>query len=270
MSTDSTAIPLRDQWVPSNVLEREFDAFNSGQLPPWQKLSRQSSRLFGDDTPIRVAVIGGGIAGTTITLGLCEANRLIADGERSAVHPVFAPTLFEAGDSLVDGPPFCHLHAGGNLYRGIPDDSCVVLLRQCIDICRIFPHAIEKRPTVELVPISDTMKSPEQLMPRLQLLQETYASIVASGGPTFAVLGPPENYYQLYMQVLDELTHMESFFNDMRNNGELQMMTVEAAHCPSQRELTRDCGRQTHGRLVRARAACWQHSPEDVSSSPSS
>merc|ERR1719331_2291851 len=29
----------------------------------------------------------------------------------------------------------------------------------------------------------------------------------------------PKNYYQLYMAVLDELTHMEQFFNEMRNSG---------------------------------------------------
>jgi vacuolar protein sorting-associated protein 35 len=29
----------------------------------------------------------------------------------------------------------------------------------------------------------------------------------------------PKNYYQLYMAVLDELTHMEQFFNEMRSSG---------------------------------------------------
>ena len=29
----------------------------------------------------------------------------------------------------------------------------------------------------------------------------------------------PKNYYQLYMAVLDELVHMEQFFNEMRTSG---------------------------------------------------
>ena len=29
----------------------------------------------------------------------------------------------------------------------------------------------------------------------------------------------PKNYYQLYMAVLDELVHMEQYFNQMRTSG---------------------------------------------------
>lgn len=55
----------------------------------------------------KVGIIGGGIAGSTIAMKLSEKN--------------IQTVLYEAGRSLVNGPPFCHLHAGGSLYREIPD-----------------------------------------------------------------------------------------------------------------------------------------------------
>ena len=50
---------------------------------------------------------------------LCEANRL--SGE-----PLFRPALFEAGGSVVDGPPFCHLQ-----YL-IPAHYCSTPLHCCM------------------------------------------------------------------------------------------------------------------------------------------
>ena len=108
-------------------------------------ISRSNSVIY--DSPLRIAIIGGGIAGTMIGLGLCEANSLFLQMETDEMElPPFAISLFESGGSLVNGPPFCHLHAGGNLYREISDDQCMLLLEQCIDVCRLFPHCIERRP----------------------------------------------------------------------------------------------------------------------------
>ena len=49
-----------------------------------------------------------------------------------------------------------------------------------------------------LVPGTDTMKPPGELVPRLRRLQRRYAEIVAKGGASYAVLGPPASYFQLY------------------------------------------------------------------------
>lgn len=54
---------------------------------------------------MKIAVVGAGIAGSTIALKLSEK------------FPSSSTFLFEAGPSLVNGPPICHLHAGGALYR---------------------------------------------------------------------------------------------------------------------------------------------------------
>lgn len=68
---------------------------------------------------VKIAIIGGGVAGATTALYL---------GQRGV-----DVTLFEKESTLVSGPPFCHLHAGGNLYREISDKQCIKLLKQSID-----------------------------------------------------------------------------------------------------------------------------------------
>ncbi len=130
----------------------------------------------------RVGILGGGTAGATIAI------RLAALGLETYV--------FEKKKSLIDGPPMCHLHAGGNLYREIPDEDCVALLKQCIDILRLYPHTIDVRPTVFAVPTRDE-GLPEDLLPRLDILTDAYRDLIAQDANN-KVLGEPEDYYQLY------------------------------------------------------------------------
>nr|MDT0253188.1 FAD-dependent oxidoreductase [Endozoicomonas sp.] len=63
--------------------------------------------------PFKVGIVGGGMAGSTAALKMA--------GLGIETH------LFEAKNSLVSGPPICHLHAGGNLYREISESQCVAL-----------------------------------------------------------------------------------------------------------------------------------------------
>jgi len=130
----------------------------------------------------KIAVVGGGIAGSTIALYLSEIGLDV--------------TLFEKGPSLVNGPPICHLHAGGNLYREISDEQCLTLLRQSIDLVRFYPDAVDYRPTVIAVPINDR-GSPQDLYPRLHKLQEEYAALIKRD-PRNKVLGESAEYFKLY------------------------------------------------------------------------
>lgn len=130
----------------------------------------------------KIAVVGGGVAGATAAIVL---GRLGLD-----------VTLFDTNDSLVSGPPFCHLHAGGNLYREISDAQCVTLLRESIDLLRFYPYAVDFRPTVIAVPQSDP-GDPEALFPRLRLLQDEYAGLIDTD-PANEVLGSPQEYYEVY------------------------------------------------------------------------
>ncbi|MFT0773025.1 FAD-dependent oxidoreductase [Psychrobacter aquimaris] len=142
----------------------------------------------------RVGILGGGTAGSTIAI------RLAALGLETY--------LFEKKKSLIDGPPMCHLHAGGNLYREIPDEDCVALLKQCIDILRLYPHTIDVRPTVFAVPTRDE-GLPEDLLPRLDILTDAYQELIEQDVNN-KVLGEPKDYYQLYShEQLIELSERE-------------------------------------------------------------
>ncbi|WP_434139275.1 FAD-dependent oxidoreductase [Photobacterium leiognathi] len=129
-----------------------------------------------------VGIIGGGVAGATIALRLAELGISI--------------NLFEEGKSLVNGPPICHLHAGGNLYREISEHQCLELLKQSIDTLRVFKHTANIRPTVIAIPVDDK-GFPYELLPRLKVLKEAYQSLVALDEKN-KVLGEPSDYFTLY------------------------------------------------------------------------
>jgi len=129
-----------------------------------------------------IAIVGGGVAGSSTALYLSQLGLNV--------------TLFEKEPSLVCGPPFCHLHAGGNLYREISDEQCVKLLKQSIDFLRFYPFIVDYRPTVIALPTSDK-STPAALLPRLELLSQEYASLI-SHDKNNKVLGESAEYYTLY------------------------------------------------------------------------
>ncbi len=131
---------------------------------------------------IKIAIIGGGVAGATTALYLGQLGLNI--------------TLFEKKTSLVSGPPFCHLHAGGNLYPEISDKQCITLLKQSIDFLKFYPYIVDYRPTVIALPITDS-RSPQALIPRLELLTSEYEKLIQDNLEN-KVLGESRNYYRLY------------------------------------------------------------------------
>lgn len=142
----------------------------------------------------RIAIVGGGVAGTSIALRFSELG--------------INTTVIEKGGSLVDGPPFCHLHAGGNLYREISDDDCLTLLEQSLDTVKAFPLSINERPTLFAVPQTD-LSDPLDLIPRLEKLRARYSSLVDQDGSN-KVLGEPKDYFRLFgRQKLEELSKKE-------------------------------------------------------------
>ena len=134
------------------------------------------------DKNAKIAIIGGGVAGASAALYFGQLGLNV--------------TLFEKDTSLVSGPPWCHLHAGGNLYREISDAQCVTLLKQSIDFLRFYPFVVDYRPTVIVLPTTDS-STPEALLPRLELLTREYEHHIAKDGKN-EVLGKPKNYYQIY------------------------------------------------------------------------
>ncbi|TFH92447.1 FAD-dependent oxidoreductase [Vibrio ouci] len=130
----------------------------------------------------KIAIIGGGIAGATAAVHLAELGLNV--------------TLIEKGAGLVSGPPICHLHAGGNLYREIDTEQCIELLKQSIETVRLYPNTINHRPTVIAVPYSDG-GSPEELYERLITIQQCYGELVKLDSAN-KVLGEPNDYYRFY------------------------------------------------------------------------
>lgn len=142
----------------------------------------------------KVAVIGGGIAGSSVALYLAQSGLDV--------------TLFEKESTLVSGPPACHLHAGGNLYREIDDNQCRMLLKQSIELLRLYPFAIDFRPTVIATPTHDP-HTPQDLLPRLEMLQAEYEELIKQD-PNNEVLGKSEDYFKLYTkQMMEQLREKE-------------------------------------------------------------
>ena len=143
----------------------------------------------------KIAIIGGGVSGSSTALYLGQLGLNV--------------TLFEKEPSLVSGPPFCHLHAGGNLYREISDKQCVTLLKQSIDFLRFYPFVVDYRPTVIVLPTTDK-STPSALLPRLELLQEEYQKIIDKDINN-KVLGESSDYYKLYeREELEALQQLNS------------------------------------------------------------
>ena len=138
----------------------------------------------------KIAIIGGGIAGASIALYLSEIGLQV--------------DLFEKGTSLVNGPPICHLHAGGNLYREISEEQCVTLLKESIEALRLYPDSVDYRPTVIAIPEQDPGQ-PMELLPRLKRLQSEYQDLIDEDGDN-QVLGKASDYYQLFE--LEELQQL--------------------------------------------------------------
>lgn len=148
------------------------------------------SNISPETSDLHVGIVGGGVAGSTVALRLSELGINV--------------TIFEEGTSLVNGPPICHLHAGGNLYREISDEQCLILLHQSIDTLRIYPHTANVRPTVIAVPDRDP-GVPEKLLDRLARLQTAYKELITHDKKN-EVLGHPDDYFKQYQK--DELVKL--------------------------------------------------------------
>lgn len=159
----------------------------------------------------KIAIIGAGVAGATSALYLGQLGLDV--------------TLFEKDENISSGPPYCHLHAGGNLYREISDEQCVTLLRQSIEFAKFYPFIIDFRPTVIVLPKNDK-GSPEDLLPRLKLLQKEYAKLI-SEDETNAVLGKSEEYYKLYTKEDIEVLSQKKIVKKPKSHDEWMVTAIK-------------------------------------------
>lgn len=146
----------------------------------------------------KVGIIGGGVSGAVTALELADLG--------------IESILFEKEQSVVNGPPFCHLHAGGNLYPDISDEQCRKLMKQSIEMAKLFPQSIDQRPTFISIPKTEKYKV-ETIEKRLVMLVDHYKKLIAKDASN-EILGDPENYYKIYTQKdLDVLSKKEAVKN---------------------------------------------------------
>jgi hypothetical protein len=157
----------------------------------------------------KIAIIGGGVAGSTTALYLGNLGMDV--------------TLFERENSLVNGPPFCHLHAGGNFYPDISDEQCLILLKQSIDFVRFYPFIVDYRPTVIALPLT-CGSTPKALLPRLELVKGRYEALIHKDSNN-KVLGESSEYYRCYGREEIEALQSKSYVSVPKNSDEW-MITV--------------------------------------------
>lgn len=146
----------------------------------------------------KVGIVGGGVSGAVTALEL----------DKYGIDNV----LFEKESSVVNGPPFCHLHAGGNLYPDISDEQCRILMKQSIEMARLFPQSIDERPT--FISIQKSQKySVEEIQDRLKMLVNYYKSLIDEDSEN-EILGAPEDYYKTYSKA----DLVELYKNDYSEN----------------------------------------------------
>ncbi|MDO6761493.1 FAD-dependent oxidoreductase [Tamlana sp. 2_MG-2023] len=136
------------------------------------------------DKIYNVGIIGAGVSGVVTALQLAK-------------HGIDS-VLFEQEKSVVSGPPFCHLHAGGNLYPDISESQCKLLMKQSIEMARLFPESIDERPTFISVPKTEKYEF-NKLEERLDMLVQYYEDLIAED-PANKILGAPEHYYKIYTE----------------------------------------------------------------------
>ncbi len=131
-----------------------------------------------------VGIIGGGVSGVVVALQLAELG--------------IDNILIEQKGNVVNGPPFCHLHAGGNLYPDISDEQCRILMKQSIEMARLFPQSIDERPTFISVPKTEDYLV-NRIEDRLDMLVDYYKELIEEDASN-AILGAPEDYYKIYSE----------------------------------------------------------------------
>lgn len=122
----------------------------------------------------KVRVIGGGIAGCNAAIFLSK--------EFDQVE------LYEKNDDILNGPPFCHLHAGGFLYPMITLDECVKLLQDSLWFAKFYRECLIERPTI-IAYNKNSNYDPQELIYRAHYLNKVYNT-------TDKILGC--NYLKIY------------------------------------------------------------------------
>lgn len=126
----------------------------------------------------QIAIIGGGISGITSAIKL-------AQNKPNEIH------IYEKRNYILNGPPYCHLHAGGILYPEISLEDAQQLLYDSILFADTFKDCLEFRPTI-VAYRSESKYTPNELLFKCKVNKINYQF---SHKQPF---GQVENFYAVY------------------------------------------------------------------------
>ncbi|NDC95017.1 hypothetical protein EB118_14880 [bacterium] len=140
----------------------------------------------------RIAVVGAGVGG--VYAAICCAKAFREPGSRgSNVHI----DVYEKGNSILNGPPYCHLHAGGFLYPEISTIDAQILFQHAIEFALEFPDALQHKPCI----IAYNKKSKyvaNDLVYKCKVIHYLYNCYYKTFGKT--PFGPIDNFYYVYQR----------------------------------------------------------------------
>jgi hypothetical protein len=137
----------------------------------------------------QIAIIGGGISGVTSAIKLSK-------NKNNEIY------LYEKRDCLLQGPPYCHLHAGGILYPEISIEDAQELLSNSIDFANYFSDCLEYRPTI-VAYRSNCKYSPSDLLFKCKVNKINYHFSKSK------VFGKVDNFYAVYTK--EDMIHYKIY-----------------------------------------------------------
>uniref|UniRef100_A0A6C0H6U9 FAD dependent oxidoreductase domain-containing protein n=1 Tax=viral metagenome TaxID=1070528 RepID=A0A6C0H6U9_9ZZZZ len=131
----------------------------------------------------RVAVIGGGISGCLSAIQMSKLPNVQVD-------------LYERKNTLLQGSPYCHLHAGGFLYPDISVQDCMELLNNSLEFAEYFGDFLDRRPLIVAYNVN-SQYNPQTLVFRARMMQMVYCCWVSEHGNKYP-LGHTDQYIAIF------------------------------------------------------------------------
>ncbi|NBP00791.1 MAG: FAD-dependent oxidoreductase [Proteobacteria bacterium] len=137
----------------------------------------------------RVAVVGGGIGGVFTAIQLAKRQNTKVD-------------VYEKNNGILQGPPYCHLHAGGFLYPEISTLDSQALFYHAAMFAEYFPDAIVRRPCI-IAYNKHSQYHTHDLLHKCKVIKYLYNCWHGLHGST--PFGPIDNFYCVYSK--DDVIH---------------------------------------------------------------
>lgn len=130
----------------------------------------------------KVAIVGGGIGGVFTAIQLAKRQNTKVD-------------VYEKNNGILQGPPYCHLHAGGFLYPEISTIDSQALFCHAAMFAEYFSEAIVRRPCI-IAYNKHSNYNTFDLLHKCKVIKYLYNCWHGLHGST--PFGPIDNFYCAY------------------------------------------------------------------------